>query len=324
MANDISMAELSRQIGLEELADLRAEDAAEFMAAAVVGLADGDFVVTHEPYSGRQAELYGENKLNDGLIAKAVARTAIENGMNPGPIYDFQGFAATLATDPRSQFASVKTVSSIRIHPEAVTIDGNPLALSQPPKLILDYGACLTGRSYIEDQMRFLNQGRQPFTYAPLTRTHFMNGSLIKTYDVNYGPGTASAFIRNQLYIGREDGTAGATGEIIKGQQSHGRPTEVADIILCTGAQHASAKDLQKGITNAHTLLREGGMLVVRSLARPASDEIGTEKITAWAFEAGFDERNALHYEAALEQMGTLLLSGHFGDREIQTVVLTK
>lgn len=325
MAKDISMPELSRRIGLEELARIsREEIITNFMPASVVGLADGDFVVIHEPYVGRQAELYGENKFNDGIVAKAVAQTAIANGMNHGIMRDFQRFAATYATDSHGEFAAIKTDSSVRIHPEAVTIDGNPLALSRLPKLVLDYGACLAGRSYIEDQMRFVGKGRMPFTYAPLTRTHFMNQSLINTYDVKYGSGTASAFIEKKLFIGREDGVAGATEEFINASRSHKVPTEIADIILCTGAQHTSAEDLQKGIANAPTLLKEGGMLVVRALARPASDEIGTEEIASWAFEAGFDEKHAIRYGAALDQIGTLLLSGHFGEREIQTVVLTK
>ncbi len=321
----IHLHELVRQVGLEELSTIgREEVGRDFTPAAVVGLADGDVLVTHPPYTGKKAELYGENHFGDGRVAKAIVAAALENGMTPGPIYDFQNFAAEYFTHPNSPFAVHKTESSIRVYPEVVTIDGNPLALARTPTLVFDYGACLTGRSYIADQWNFLRQRKQPFTYSPLTRLHFTNRALIKTYDANYGPGTAQAVIEKQLYIGREDGVAAATDEVIRAQQAHNAPTDIADIILCTGAQHASKDDLRRGIINAHTLLKEGGTLIVRSLARPASDEIGTDQITGWAFEAGFQERDAICYEANLEQIGTLILTGHFGEREIQTVILKK
>jgi SAM-dependent methyltransferase len=325
MSQEVSLPELVRQVGLEELATIGKEELAkDFMPAAVTGLADGDLVTMHQPYTGRQAELYGENHFGDGKVAQTIGRAAIENGMAPGNLYEFQGFAAEYFTTPGSPLSSFKTESSVRVYPEAVTIDGNPLALARTPSLVIDYGACLTGRSYIADQMAFPNRGQRPFTYVPLTRTHFMNQTLANTYDANYGPGTARAVIANQLYIGREDGVTGTTDEIIRAHNGLNLPTEVADVILCTGAQHAAPEDLQRGITNAHKLLKEGGMLVVRSLARPAADELGTEEIAGWAFDAGFIDRNVVRYEAALESAGSLLLTGHFGEREIQTLVLTK
>lgn len=325
MSQGISLPELVRQVGLEELVTIGEEEIAkDFMPAAVTGLADGDIVTVHRPYIGRRAELYGENQYNDGKVAQTIGQAAIESGMTPGNLYNFQGMAAQYFTESNSPFNAHRTESSVRIYPEAITIDGNPLALARTPSLVLDYGACLTGRSYIADQIAFLDQKQRPFTYSPLTRLHFANQALINTYDANYGRGTAQAVIRNQLYIGREDGVAAATDEIIRAQTAHNALVETADVILCTGAQHAAPEDLKRGIANARTLLKEDGMLVVRSLAHPAVDELGTEEIAGWAFDAGFTDRNVVRYEAALENVGTLLLKGHFGEREIQTLVLTK
>ncbi len=321
----VVLPELVRQIGLEELSTIETEEiVTNFMPATVTGLADGDVVVMHEPYNGRDAELYGENHFGEGVVAKAMARAAIANGMEPGQIYDFQTFAAEYFTSADSPFVTNRTESTVRVYPEAVTIDGNPLALARTPSLVFDYGACLTGRSYIADQMKFLDQGKRPFTYSPLTRLHFTNQSLINTYDVRHGKGTAKVAIDNQLYIGREDGIAAATDEVIRAQRAHGAPVEVADVILATGAQHAERADMKRGIENAHTLIKEGGMLVLRALARPATDELGTDEIAGWAFDASFQEKDAIHYEAALNQVGTLIQSGHFGEREIKTLVLTK
>ena len=315
-----------QQVGLEELANISQVDlATDFMPSAVAGLADGDIAVFHEPYYDKQAELYGENHYGDGRVAKAIARTAIENGMAPGLIYDFQDFAVGYATASNSPVKITLPVSAVRIYQDAVTIDGNPLIIARTPSVILDYGACLTGRSYITDQMRFAKVHHQrPFTYSPLTRLHFTNEALIKTYDANYGLGTANLMIENQLYIGREDGVANATNEIIRAQTAHGATAEIADIVLCTSSRHTAAADLKLGIRNARSLLKEGGLLIVRSLAYPAADELGTDVISGWAYEAGFEEKKALHYEAGLDKIGTLLLTGHFGEREIHSVVFTK
>lgn len=64
--------------------------------------------------------------------------------------------------------------------------------------------------------------------------------------------------------------------------------------------------------------------MVVRALANPANDELGTDEIVDWAHEAGFPQKGAVRYRANLDKLGTLLLTGHFGDNEIKTVVLTK
>lgn len=325
MSNGINLPEMVRQIGLEELATLNKDELArDFMPAAIAGLADGDVVVMHPQYTDKQAELYGENHYGDGRVAQTIGRAAIKNGMAPGDLYNFQSFAAEYFVQPNNLLEAHSKESSIKIYPEVVTIDGNPLALDRPPSMVLDYGACLIGRSYIADQMAFLTQGKRPFTYIPLTRLHFTNRALINTYDADYGRGKSQEFINHQLYIGREDGVAAATDEIIRAGTEHNAPTEIADIVLCTGARHASREDLKHGVANARTILKEGGILVLRSLARPSANELGTEEIASWAFDAGFTDRNVVRYEAALGQVGTLLLTGHFGEREIQTLVLTK
>lgn len=325
MSKEINLSELLEQTGLPELGAISEKEIAmDFMPAAVVGLADGDIMLIHPPYTGQQAELYGEHLYGEGRVARAIVRAAIENGMAPGPLYDFQSFAAQYFTEPHNPLGEQRFESVVRVFRDAVTVDGNAIELASPPRLVFDYGACLTGRSYIADQVRFFNQGMRPFTYGALTRLHFTNQALINTYNTDYGPGTSDAFISRQLYLGREDGVAAATDEVIRAQREHGAPAEVADLILATGAQHVEPKDLKRGIVNAHTLLKEGGRLIVRSFARPASDELGTDEIVGWAFNAGFAERDAVHLEAAQGQVGALLLGGHLGGREMKTVVLTK
>ncbi|MBX6334115.1 hypothetical protein IRY61_02105 [Candidatus Saccharibacteria bacterium] len=255
------------QVGLGDLASLgREEIATDFMPAAIAGLSDGDLAIMHREYTGRKAELYGESFYGEGRVAQAIFEAALRNGLEPGPIYDFQSFAAEyfidLTTRPDSLLGGRQRYrSAVKIRPDALVIDDNRLPLDRPPRLVFDYGACLHGQGYLADQIAFLNHGRRPFTYSPLTRLHFTNQALINTYFVDYGRDIAQTMLRNQLYIGREDGVATATNEVIRAQHENGAPVEIADIILATGAQHTTREDMRRGITNAYTLLKEGGKL---------------------------------------------------------------
>lgn len=140
----------------------------------------------------------------------------------------------------------------------------------------------------------------------------------------HYGEGTSNIACSGQLYIGREDGIAEATNEIILAQRAHDAPAEIADIILALGAHHTTPEDLRQGMENAHTLLKDAGMVIIRGFAQPGTNELGTKEIAGWAFEAGFQEKGAIRLEASLDSVGGLLLTGHFGEREIETIVLTK
>lgn len=294
------------------------------MAASVVGLSDGDLLTFHPPYSGLRAELYGENGYAAGKAARAVFDAALANGIRPGPLYDFQEFASQYYTAADGAFGGPWEKGAVSVQPEVVTVDGNPLALARQPQSVFDYGACLTGRSYVLDQAAFVRRGLRPFAYLPLTRLHFTNETLFSAYSTTFGRDGAALLAKSGAYVGREDGVAAATDETIRAQRAHNAPVDIVDIVLAAGAQHTTRADMKRGIQNAHVLLREAGMLVVRSLARPAPAETGTEEIVGWALDAGFEERHAVRYEAALDKTGVLLASGHFGDREIQTVILKK
>lgn len=321
----ISVPELVTSLDLPELSEIRQDEiATDFMPACVIGLSDGDLAIVHNTYIGQNAELYGETNYMEGKVAQTVFRAALDNGMEPGLIYDFQTFVSEYFTLPQSPFSQQRSASTVRIRPDSITVDDHPLEYPRRPRLVIDYAACLTGRSYISDQAGFLLRGLRPFSYTPLTRLHFTNQTLINTYDTTFGEGSLQAVIENQLYIGREDGVAAATAEIRNAQQSHGKRADIADLVLVTGAQHSTREDLKPGVERAHDLLREAGMLVIRSLAQPSEVEIGTEEIAGWAYETGFEERDAIRYEAAIEGIGSLLVGGHFGDREIQTIVLKK
>jgi hypothetical protein len=319
MSREIRLSEVLHQAGLDGLANPDLLEVDEFMTAAVTGLADGDIAGFHGPYTGKRAELYGPSQYSEGKVASAILRAALENGREPGSVYDFQVFAADYYNQPAGPFGTLRYVSSVRIYPEAVMVDDNPLALARPPKLVVDYGACVGGSSYIADQIGFIKQRKQPFTYSPLTRLPFINHALMNRYD-RYASGATKLATTNRFYVSGEDGVGAATDEILRAQRAHGAPTEVADIIICLESHHMTSADLRRGMENSFPLLREGGALVIRSLARPATDELGAEEIAGWAFEAGFQEKDAVRYAAS----GALAIKGLIETREARTVVLTK
>ncbi|CAN5707103.1 hypothetical protein BH23PAT2_BH23PAT2_01230 [soil metagenome] len=318
------MGELAEQIGLPELAQIDQEETANnFMPAVLTGLSDGDMVIMHQHYSdSHNRRLYGEFNFNDGAVARHVLEAALENGRQPSPILHFQDFAADYYDHPENRM-SLQSASVVRIYPEAAIVDDNPLMLPHQPQLVIDYGACLTSRSFIEDQMDFIKNGKPPFAFTPITRLPFINKVLMQTYDKLFGPGVTSVAVENRVFIGREDGISSATDEIIESQQAAGDSEEVADIISCTGIQHTNQENLVRGIANAYKILREAGMFIIRAYAKPAVDEIGTDELAEHAFESGFREQARLEYSAVSHNLGALAL-GQWPTREMKTIVLTK
>lgn len=76
MSESIVFSQLVRQIGLEELSEIGAQEIAQdFMPAAIAGLAEGDILVMHQqPYADRLARLYGEHFYNEGEVARSIGR----------------------------------------------------------------------------------------------------------------------------------------------------------------------------------------------------------------------------------------------------------
>jgi hypothetical protein len=324
--SEIAMAEVAAQIGLPEIADIDpAEAARSFVPASIVGLSDGDLIGAHTPHSdSEKIRLYGETVFNEGEVAKRVLATALANGLEQTPIYSFQRFAADYYSDPRGPFSHNVTPAT-HVYPEFVSIDGNPFFLPRVPRSVIDYGACLTSRGLILDQLGFMHGDKKhtPFVYTPLTRLHFTNQALLHTYETVLGPGAANLMADRRFYIGREDGIASGSDATIQAQKDVGRSPEVADIIICNGDQHTTADDLERGATNAYTLLHEDGVFIVRGLGKPAESEVGTDQIADWAREAGFLDEATFETEVN-PHTWTEAQSSKFTARVMKTVVLSK
>ncbi len=131
-------------------------------------------------------------------------------------------------------------------------------------------------------------------------------------------------FVQNRLYFGREDGVERSTDAFFVQQRAHGAPTEIADVVLSTGAQHATRGDLQAGVERAHALLRENGKLVIRGLMQPDDEELGFQEILCWALESGFDDRRAVCFRTEIDPMVNLVSRAKYSSRDVETIVLEK
>jgi len=324
MSQPITGEMLGEQIGMDLSPLKNAEFMNDFMPAAITGLCDGDVVSPHFPYTDRQAEWYGKVVYNKGRVAQAVAQAAIANGMRPGVMRDFQNYAAEVFALGRDLGMDPGGRSAIRIHGEAVTIDDEAFALARPPEVVVDYGACLTGRSYINDQAAMIDRQSRPFIYMPITRTPFMAEVITTRYEQIYGPGARRAFINKGLYIVRQDGVGTASEVLLESRRLHNQPSETADVILAVHAQHTEADDLKRAVTNAYPLLKQDGMFIIRGMARASEHtEATADDIAGWAFDAGFKERDALRYDKVNVNLGAALV-GEEVARHTKTVVLTK
>jgi hypothetical protein len=323
-----SMSELVHELDLPELESIsEVELASDFMPAAIAGLSDGDMTVINiDPSSDpEKVKFYGGDLFNNGLVAQRMRQAAIATANRPGPVYSFQALASDYCNLPGSPFYhSEISEQAVKIYPEILSVDDNPIALRKAPECVVDYTACLSSRSLLRDQIGFVEAGQRPFAYVGITRMHFTNLMLMNSYDRNFGTGIADTMIQQRFYMGREDGIASASDEIISAQTAAGGPVEIADIIICNGGQHTTREELERGTANAYTITKDEGLFIIRAFAKPSIEEIGTDEIAEWAFEAGFKEQTALEYEGEVHSVGAALLRAQAAERTLKTIVLAK
>ncbi len=262
---------------------------AQFVTASTVGFTDGDMLCAHPPFEGREARLFGEHVYNFGAVAKGMRQAALDSGYKQGSMWILQDQAADFFLDPNQVFGGFRSHNAVHIFPDTMTVLDMPIPLVRPPETVIDYTSCLSSRSLIDNQIGFLGERKQPFAYIGVTRNHFLNEVIMRSYD-NHGPGVRDVMFGKKLYIGREENIVAATNTILAGEQVPGA-TRIADIILASCINHPQPGNLERGIAVAPALLKENGMLVAIAPAdaRPAQREIPMEQITAWAQSAGFN-----------------------------------
>lgn len=313
--------DLIEQLNVPELREVdRHETARDFMQASLLGAADGDLIGVHEEYEGVHAKLFGEQFYFDGAVAQAVRREIHSNGREVTPIYRYQKMLAKFFTTPGNVIIPNDMHSVFQITPEGIGIDNELMAPTQPPKVVLEIGACLVARSIIQQQRNFGRRIGQPFSYIPLC-TPFVNSVLQRTYDTVFGRGASRAAIENKFYIGREGSVADTVAELNQSQQLMKDTSGLVDIVLAsTSSGHMSKDELETGVRSANQILNETGILALRGLVEPHDDEVGIEEVVSWALDSGFSNKRVVRSVTESQ----VFHKDAFVPRSVETVILVK
>lgn len=92
-------------------------------------------------------------------------------------------------------------------------------------------------------------------------------------------------------YIGREDGMGAASQDFIDTQTKHAGSAAIADLVIASGIHTAEHEEVSTALTNAHTLLKPGGALLIRAIRAhnmENEDNVAAETMTDIAYDAGF------------------------------------
>ena len=199
------------------------------------------------------------------FCANIVAKDVLEGGILPPP-------------DPNVM---------VRKAGRAVLFDQKIVALNTDPRFVVDYGPGLQGRFHIEEQYATI---RNTYQYAAFTKGPFVNEFLMGYWGHMIGHDLLPRLLGG-LYAGRENGLADASGDLISELATMGKTDGIADVVVASGIHSAGERDVETGIRNAHTLLRDGGSLVIRAPKKGNNASSGyayAEGMLEMAESAGF------------------------------------
>lgn len=188
----------------------------------------------------------------------------------------------------------------LRIAQPTLGFDEKEVSLPRYPEAVIDYGPGLQGRFRIEEQMGDMMSGQQPYTHVAVAKGPFINEFLMQYWANRYNNQGILRQILGSAYIGREDGIASASTEIVTSQQQRMGTTEIADLVLASGIHTAGHQEVTTGINNAYKLLKPEGVLLVRA-PKDASKEnaksVPAKDMIDAALSAGFQRSRADFYD---------------------------
>lgn len=174
------------------------------------------------------------------------------------------------------------------------TWKGSPEA----PSIIVEYGPGITGKKFLDAQLKALDQGIPPFQYVGVSDGPFINeflntylgNNLRKRFGQSPSERAQMQGILNsgRLLAGREDGMLQATQSLLATQQPGGT-SEVSDLLLLTGVHKADPKELEATIKLSPGILKSHGKLMLAApLGRPEAGSVSFEDQLRWAEQAGY------------------------------------
>lgn len=188
----------------------------------------------------------------------------------------------------------------LRLDLPTLGFDHREITLPHYPEVVVDYGPGVQGRHRIEDQIRDIATGHMPYSHFALSKGPFVNEFLMRYWAARYKDPSVLSQVLGKLYIGREDGIASASTEMVRIQQERTGTSEMADVVLASGIHAAGHEEVATGITNAYKLLKPNGVLLVRAPkdaveAKPGS--VRAQEMIDTALSAGFERSRATFFD---------------------------
>lgn len=241
--------------------------------------------------------LFGENSYSEGSFQSSLRKMMEE--YHPGWQKGLQAFQAKIAVAWAAQVAKgalAWQVASTNLVDDTLLFDANLHSYSLPPlsrpRVLMDYGPGLGGRFVIREHINAQAKGR-PFIYVPVTNGYFIPAFLLGFASTLMTKESMAVYMNNGLFAAEDKGIRAATNRLIQVA-----PAQV-DVIFCSGLQMINKQELRAGIENAFTLLRDGGILLIRSQRNREPAESSTvDDMLEIAYASGFSRKTSRFFES--------------------------
>lgn len=247
------------------------------------------------------AHFFGSDIYSDGVFGPRI-RSLFENGDTPirHQADAFVRFCADVVVrDIIEGNVRVPELPNVSINTQSQTIhfDNHCVELETKPKMIIDYGPGIQGRFHVEQQIAELGKGGS-YQHIAITKGPFINEFLMNYWGERVGRDLLPRVLGG-YYVGRENGIAEASSDLITDFSKAIGSSEVADIVIASGVHSAGRTEMAIGIRNAHTLLRRGGSLLLRAPKIDAQinpDYAYAEHMIDMAEQAGFKTEDGQYF----------------------------
>lgn len=243
-------------------------------------------------------KLFGEIRYSEGSFQPALRRLLQE--CHPGwqkGLAELQArVAISCAVSIVKNGAFNWQVASANLVDDTLLFDANQHSYQLPPlsrpRILIDYGPGLGGRFVMKEHLNALSKGR-PFVYAPVARGSFIPTFLISYVSTLMTKESMSIYMNNGFFGPHHEGIRAITSHFIKAAPGQ------ADVIFCSGLQMVDKQELRAGIENAYPLLRDGGVLLLRSQKTREPAEASTiDDMLEIAFASGFSSQSARYFHS--------------------------
>jgi hypothetical protein len=242
--------------------------------------------------------LFGETKYSQGSFQPALRKMMQE--CHPGwqkGLGTFQAnIAISCAVNVVKNGAFNWQAASANLVDDTLLFDANqhsyPLPPLSRPRILIDYGPGLSGRFVMKEHLNALAKGR-PFVYAPIARGSFIPTFLVSYVSTLMTKESMSIYMNNGFFAPKHEGIRAVTNYFI--QAAPGQ----ADVIFCSSLQMVDKQELRAGIENAYPLLRDGGVLLLRSQkTREPAESSTIDDMLDIAFASGFSSQSARYFHS--------------------------